>query len=94
MFNLMCLIAEVTPVPKNVVANNTTVLSDNDDNNVKEVNPPLENGKHTVLENGVVSEQLPPPTKKSQKNYHPVSQTSTPVIQDDAPKKSYLSVVS
>ncbi|KAH1031465.1 hypothetical protein J1N35_043639 [Gossypium stocksii] len=83
---------EVTPVPKNAVANHTTVPLDNDDN-VKEVSRPLDNGKHTVLENGVVSKQLPPPTEKSQNDSHLVSQTSAPVIQDDAPKKSYLSVV-
>ncbi|KAB1669743.1 hypothetical protein ES319_1Z015100v1 [Gossypium barbadense] len=84
---------EVTPVLKNAVANHTTFPSANDDNNVKEVSPPLDNGKHTVPESGVVSEQLPPPTEKSQKDSHPVNQTSAPVIQDDAPKKSYLSVV-
>ncbi|KHG02545.1 Ras GTPase-activating-binding protein 2 [Gossypium arboreum] len=84
---------EVTPVLKNAVANHSTFPSDNDDNNVKEVSPPLDNGKHTVPESGVVSEQLPPPTEKSQKDSHPVNQTSAPVIQDDAPKKSYLSVV-
>ncbi|KAK8317180.1 hypothetical protein V6Z11_A13G090700 [Gossypium hirsutum] len=70
---------EVTPVLKNAVANHTTFPSANDDNNVKEVSPPLDNGKHTVPESG--------------KDSHPVNQTSAPVIQDDALKKSYLSVV-
>ncbi|XWS23087.1 hypothetical protein CRYUN_Cryun29cG0091400 [Craigia yunnanensis] len=80
---------ELTHVPKNAVANHTTAPLDNGDNYGKEVSHPLDNGKVSVLEN----EQLVPSSEKSQNDSHPVSQTASPRIQDDAPKKSYLSVV-
>ena len=79
---------------KNAVANHTTAPLDNGDNNGKEVSHPLDNGKVSVLDNEVVAEQLVPSSEKSQNDSHPVSQTDSPRIQDDAPQKSYLSVVS
>ncbi|KAK8522832.1 hypothetical protein V6N13_115778 [Hibiscus sabdariffa] len=85
--------AEVTPVPKNAEENHVAAPSDNDDNSVKEVSLPLDNEKLSFPENGVVSEQLPPPAEKNQKDSHPMSQTTPLVVQEDAPKKSYLSVV-
>ncbi|GMJ04613.1 hypothetical protein like AT1G13730 [Hibiscus trionum] len=85
--------AEVTPVPENAVENHTTAPSDNDDDSVEEVSYPLDNGKLSVPENGVVSEQLPPPAEESWKDSHPVSQTTPPIAPENAPKKSYLSVV-
>ncbi|XVE91623.1 hypothetical protein REPUB_Repub01dG0026200 [Reevesia pubescens] len=84
---------ELTHVPKNAVANRTTAPSDNGDNSGNEVTHPLDNSKVSVSENGVVAEQLVPSSEKSQNDSHPVSQTASPRIQDDVPKKSYLSVV-
>ncbi|XWS64178.1 hypothetical protein CRYUN_Cryun06bG0164100 [Craigia yunnanensis] len=84
---------ELTHMPTNAVANHTTAPSDNGDNSGKEVSHPLDNGKVSVLENGVVAEQLVPSTEESLNDSHPVRQTASPRSQDDAPKKSYLSVV-
>ncbi|KAK6251948.1 hypothetical protein QUC31_013668 [Theobroma cacao] len=84
---------ELTHVPKNAVANHTTVPSDNSGNSSKEVSHPLENGKVSVSENEVVAEQIVSSSEESQYDSHPASQTASPKIQDDAPKKSYLSVV-
>lgn len=81
-------------MPKNAVANHTTVPSDNSGNSSKEVSHPLENGKVSVSENEVVAEQIVSSSEESQYDSHPASQTASPKIQDDAPKKSYLSVVS
>ncbi|XVE85735.1 hypothetical protein DITRI_Ditri17bG0115000 [Diplodiscus trichospermus] len=92
---------ELTHVPKNAVPNHTTAPSDNGDNCGNEVSHPLDNGKVSVLENGkvsaleneVVAEQLVPSSEKNQNDPRLVSQTASPVIQDDAPKKSYASIV-
>ncbi|KAL4319409.1 hypothetical protein GQ457_18G024510 [Hibiscus cannabinus] len=87
--------AQVTPLPDNAAENHSTTPLSNDDNSVEEVSHPLDNVKLSVPENGVVSEQLPPPAEKSQKDSHPVSQSQTapPLVNENAPKKSYLSVV-
>ncbi|XP_022726076.1 putative G3BP-like protein [Durio zibethinus] len=84
---------ELTHMPKNDVANHTAAPSGNGDNICKEVSYSLDNGKVSVTENGVVAEQLVPSTEEDQNDSHPLSQTASPRIQDDAPKKSYLSVV-
>ncbi|KAK8979564.1 hypothetical protein V6N11_073559 [Hibiscus sabdariffa] len=85
--------AEVTPLPDNAAENHSTAPLSNDDNSIEEVSHPLDNDKLSVPENGVVSEQLPPPAEKSQKDSRPVSQTTPAIVKENAPKKSYLSVV-
>lgn len=84
---------ELSHLPMNAVASHSTVPSDSGDNSGKEAGHPLDNGKVSVLENEVVADQLLPSSEKSQNDSRPTSQTTSPRLQDDAPKKSYLSVV-
>ncbi|XVF85805.1 hypothetical protein PTKIN_Ptkin17bG0147200 [Pterospermum kingtungense] len=84
---------EVTQVPNNVEANHASAPSDDGDYTDKEVSHPLDNDNVSVLENEVVAVQPAPSSEKSLNDSDPVSQTASPRIEDDAPKKSYLTVV-
>ncbi|OMO72038.1 Nuclear transport factor 2 [Corchorus olitorius] len=84
---------ELTDEPENAVANNNTAPLANGDANGEEVSHSSDNRKDAVVENGVVAENVVPSSEIVQKDSLPVSEISTPIISEDAPKKTYLSVV-
>lgn len=68
-----------------------TVIADIDISVSKEVSQPLENGKLSVTEKVI---PVSPVKESSQQEQHPSTEKAASNAQEDAPKKSFASIVS
>ncbi|XP_026660878.2 nuclear transport factor 2 isoform X2 [Phoenix dactylifera] len=83
------LTAEPASIQERHVADLATPLSEGEADNGVEVFNPSENGDSGVEDEVVVD----PPVHESHSDAQPVSETTASVVQEDAPKKSYASIV-
>jgi len=91
IFTINFVITEPPSVPDHTVAVNVSTNSEEGGVQAKESGHPLDNGEIPTSEKDIVVEKE---VVATQNDAHPVSEAVASIVQEDAPKKSYASVVS
>jgi hypothetical protein len=91
IFTINFVITEPPSVPDHTVAVNVSTNLEEGGVQAKESGHPLDNGEIPISEKDIVVEKE---VVATQNDAHPVSEAVASSVQEDAPKKSYASVVS